>query len=84
MRPLTKKWFLMVDAKRAPSYSSDLHFLSIINLSGIKHLRQPFFLGIDHCLPFFMFKSFFEHIFKHINTPLSDLSWKFDKFSPED
>ena len=30
------------------------------------------------------FFSFSKHIFKHINAPLSDLSWKSKKYSPED
>ena len=28
--------------------------------------------------------SFFEHILEHIHAPLSDLSWKSEKYSPED
>ena len=31
-----------------------------------------------------IFKVQCEHIFEHINAPLSDLSWKSDKYSPED
>ena len=42
-----------------------------------------FLSGIDHCQPFSYFKSFFEHILEHINTPLSNLSWKSEKYSPQ-
>ena len=40
--------------------------------------------GIYHFWPLFLFQNFFEHIFKHINAPLSGLFWKTEKCRSEE
>ena len=43
-----------------------------------------FFSGINNCQPLILFLSFFEHIFEHINCPLSGLIFIADKCRSED
>ena len=45
---------------------------------------ELFLLGICHFQPFFLFYNFSEHIFKHINGPLSGLFWRTEKCRSED